>query len=404
MFTCRACKSVAFRPLWKLRDAPYGDLFRDSKAEALRETVHSFVLGECIECQLLQLEGETNLQAQYDNYLYQTNVTTGLSYFYERLARDLKMEICGQNMKVIDIGSNDGSFLTPFLKFGFEVLGIEPAQGPVRTAEQRGIKSIRDYFTSGLADFIARQFGNAGIVSANYTLANVPDIHDFLVGAKKLLAEDGFLSIVTGYHPDQFSVNMWDYIGHDHLSYFSLETLSRCMERAGLVIVDAARSDLKGGSLRVLARHADNKNKQASGLKYMKQREQWLWPENISGIAELKTRIEEQKVKLTNRLSTNKKRYLGIGASISTSYLVNEFQIANWIEFLVDDDPVKISKFSPRFGIPVLSFNDSRLRTFEYAIILAWQHTDVLIERLVQSGFKGKVLIPLPKVREISLI
>jgi hypothetical protein len=69
------------------------------------------------------------------------------------------------------------------------------------------------------------------------------------------LDENGIFSITTGYHPYQFGVNMFDYINHDHLSYFSLETLEKCLGRFDIEIVSAELNELKGGSLHVLARH-----------------------------------------------------------------------------------------------------------------------------------------------------
>jgi hypothetical protein len=403
MFECRACKSSDFQSLWRLRDAPYGDLFKKSQLQASSEKVHPLILGECGTCELLQLRDKTDLEIQYNDYLYQTKVTAGLDHFYSKLASNLQIELPSANRRVVDIGSNDGSFLTPFLNQGNEVLGVEPANGPATSAEQRNIKTLRKYFSSDLAKTIVSEFGYAGLVSANYTLANVPDISDFLIGVKKLLADNGLFSIVTGYHPDQFAVNMWDYIGHDHLTYFSINSLDKCLKKAGLEIVDATRSELKGGSLHVLARHVQTSIKPTSSVKYIKQRESWTWPENLSGITGLKSRVEIQKEEIIKRLSSSSSKYLGIGASISTSYLVNQFEISEWIEYLVDDDPVKTSRYSPRYGIPVISFNDSKLQTFENAIILAWQHTDILINRLVESGFRGKVLIPLPRLTKLSL-
>ena len=34
--------------------------------------------------------------------------------------------------------------------------------------------------------------------------------------------KDGTLAINTGYHPTQFKKNMFDYIYHEHYSYYSL--------------------------------------------------------------------------------------------------------------------------------------------------------------------------------------
>ena len=56
---------------------------------------------------------------------------------------------------------------------------------------------------------------------------------------RAMLAPDGVISVVTGYHPDQFAVNMFDYINHDHLSYFSVSSAVQLAETSGLGITGA---------------------------------------------------------------------------------------------------------------------------------------------------------------------
>ena len=404
MFICRSCSSTNFNLLWKLKDAAYGDLFRESKEKAELEATQPFALGECASCKLLQLRDQTNLKLQYDSYLYQSKVTVGLNQYYQKISERISRSINLRGRRVIDIGSNDGSFLLYFSNSGLEVLGVEPAQTPAQNAEKSGIPTIRSYFSSELASEILKHYGKAGLVSVNYTLANVPNINDFLIGTKKLLDDDGLVSIITGYHPDQFSVNMFDYIGHDHLTYFSFNTLRESLEQAGLRVVSAERNELKGGSLHVLAGHIESTKNVDPSINYIKQREDWIWRDNADGVLGIKSRVEVQKNLVQGLLSESSVKFLGLGASISTSYLVNEFEISEYIEFLVDDDNLKVSRYSPRFGIPVISFHDEKVRSYRNAIILAWQHTNVLMSRLAKSQFKGNVIVPLPNSYAKSLV
>jgi hypothetical protein len=96
-------------------------------------------------------------------------------------------------------------------------------------------------------------------------------------------------------------------------------------------------------------------------------------------------------------------KWLGIGASISTSYLINYFDIFQYIDCLVDDDRRKCGTYSPKYGIPVKSFDGLNTIENPTAIILAWQHSNLLINRLENSGFKGKIIIPLPHFQVIYL-
>lgn len=402
MSYCRWCKSTSLLDLWTLNEAPFGDLFGETAEIAKSKEKHSLVVTNCENCGLLQLRDETNIHEQYDNYLYHTGITVGLKYFYESAAiHIIKYLPLKKPQIVVDIGSNDGSFLVNFLARGFQVLGVEPSNLPSAEARSRGVETINEYFGLELSKKLRKRFENGiDLVSANFVLANVPDVNDFLSGMSLLLSDDGIFSIITGYHPDQFSVNMFDYINHDHLSYFSLGTLEKMLNEVGLFVYEVTKSDHKGGSIHIVG----GKNARADrnfSLNYALQREEWKWISNLEGISRLAERVSDAKAKALRLLEGPDKSWLGIGASISTTYLINHWEIANKISFLIDDDSLKRKRFSPYFAIEVLPFDHENLRKYDNAIILAWQHTNVLLRRLKQCGYKGKVLIPLPDPRVI---
>ena len=89
----------------------------------------------------------------------------------------------------------------------------------------------------------------------------------------------------------------------------------------------------------------------------------------------------------------------GIGASISTSHLVNEFQISDFLDFIYDDDVKKIRKFSPHFAIEVKPLTSLLEINPDVVIILAWQHINRLVERLNEVGYVGLLVVPLPEFK-----
>jgi len=404
MIKCRWCGSANLSQLWQLQAAPYGDLFREDKGAAKSEKKHSFGISSCDLCGLLQLTDETDISGQYDHYLYQSGVTIGLNNYYNGIAKkilDLRSGLPTSN--IIDLGSNDGSFLNYFFKLKYNVLGIEPSELPARTARSRGIETLNEYFNKSISEHLVKRYPNGvDVVSANYTLANVPNVRDFMEGIENLLSDTGMVSLVTGYHPDQFSVGMWDYIGHDHLLYFSLKNIKQIFDELGLEIYYARRSEYKGGSIHIIGGRKI-KTLDTFRLGYILQREEWIWPSNEIGVANLREKTTLAKRKTLDLLATVNEAHLGIGASISTSYLINEFEIAENLNFLVDDDRVKIGRFSPYYAIQVIPFTHAKVRSCRNAIILAWQHTNVLLGRLKENGFKGSVLIPLPHPRLLTI-
>lgn len=272
---CRICKSDLY-VVWKLLDAPYGDLFQDTKIEAKAINLSTITLARCKNCNLLQLQEITNIDAQYKNYLYLSKNTNKLSQFYSDIAEHLinhyKLD---QNQFVLDIGSNDGTFLNNFKLRNFSVLGIDPSIPAAAKAQQNGIKTLTGYFTSDLISECSLDELKYSLISVNYTLANVPDVDDFMNNVSKLMNNKTVLSIVTGYHPDQFSVNMFDYIGHDHLSYFTLQDFETLSQRHALKILDVVRCEHKGGSIQVLLGKQESTYHRKGAVSQNLQREMW---------------------------------------------------------------------------------------------------------------------------------
>jgi len=392
------CKCTDFELLWDLKNATYGDLFKDNFDDALTVKFQPFVLVRCKKCGLLQLKDSTNLNSVYDQYLYTTKTTNALSDYYRltvnRLVNEYKIS---PNNLIIDIGSNDGSFLSEFKNLGMSVLGIEPAKLVSILANNLGIETLNEYFTKNTVKKIADTYGLPKLISMNYMLANIPDLVSFFENLVLLMDNETVISIITGYHIDQFSINMFDYINHDHLTYLTLTDLEFISNKFNLKLLDVSRSEHKGGSIHVTLSLKSSHLKPRSSINQLIQREIWEKSKENIGVSDLKNRIDRISAETKNILeSFQGSPIYGIGASISTTYLLNYFEINQYIKELYDDDANKIEKFSPGIGKKVFSINDLPKHPDCSAIILAWQHTNKILDRLKEVGFTGKIFIPLP--------
>ena len=405
MSKCRNCANANLSKLWKLEDGPYGDSYEDLQINARDKASQPLEIGECPTCGLLQLMEDPDMRHLHEGYLYRSTLTVGLDKYYSDNLQFLLSTFDLKNKRAIDIGCNDGSFLLALKNQGFDVLGVDPAIKQIYENESMEFPILHEFFGSKVASQALKRFGKFGLITINFTLANVTNLRDFLIGVEMLMEPSSVLSIITGYHPDQFSVNMFDYISHDHVSYFSLDTLTRCLAASGLFISDAYRSELKGGSLHILAHKRDSQKstQTTKRVNYIKQREEWIWPENYKGIRDLRTRVCHQEKELRNFIQNIDGPIAGVGASMSASYLVNQFKLAERIDFLIDDDSSKWGKFSPRYGIPVIPFSNQKVKEINYVVLLSWQHTNVLLDRLRSSGFIGQAIIPLPNLRIIVI-
>jgi hypothetical protein len=395
---CRSCESPNLEVAWELENSPYGDLYRRTAKEALEVSFETLTLGFCAACKMLQLLEITDIPSTYDDYLYRSSVTNALSSYYVQTAGRLISEYgLSRGDLIVDIGSNDGTFLSGFLKNEFKVLGIEPTRENANTAELRGIYTLNEYFEAQTVDRILREAGLPKLISINYTLANIPNLLAFLNNIVGLMGEKTILSIITGYHPDQYAVNMFEYINHDHLTYLTVESVGNVCKNLNLKIIDLNRSEHKGGSIQFIISKENSDLQVQSSVGQLLQREIWLNTNTAQFTKNLELQTKDVNIRLNRMLKSLKGSTIyGVGASISTTYLCNQFGLSDKLEKLFDDDVNKIGRFAPGSGKSVQALTSIPKEDDSVALILAWQHSEKLIQRLREVGYPGRILTPLP--------
>ena len=406
IYECRSCSSDKIEVIWELEKTPYGDLFKASKAEAKKLELQFLTLVICSNCSLLQLLNNPEIQVIYENYLYRTSITNPLFSCYNQLANRLVNEYrISKDDLVVDIGSNDGTFLGNFKDKGIKVIGVEPTLKSAQVALDNGIATFTGYFDIEACNFIVKQPEKLALVSANYVLANIVDLKSFFTLITSLMTDKTVFSVVTGYHPDQFSVSMFEYINHDHLFYFTLKSFANLCENFGLKIIDATRIEHKGGSIQFVIVKNSSQLETQSSVSQIAQREQWLNCNSVEYVLNFKSYIENIKASVNNLLSSiDEPNVYGVGASISTTQLCNQFNLSQKIKYIFDDDINKIGRYAPGSGIEVKALSELPNYSNSFLILLAWQHTNRIINRLKEVKFRGKVLIPLPNPKIISII
>ena len=82
------------------------------------------------------------------------------------------------------------------------------------------------------------------------------------------------------------------------------------------------------------------------------------------------------------------------GAPAKATTLFYYFGIAEMVDFIVDDAPLKQGKFMPGSHIPILSAEELFKRKPGYLFILAWNFKDPIIKKVKEKGYRGKFILP----------
>lgn len=404
---CRICKNESLNFVHSFNPTPYGDLYQESAPKAKNLPRYDLSLVRCNSCSLLQLREETNLKNQYEEYLYFTSVTNNLVSLYSRISKRLNGLLqLNESDYILDVGSNDGSFLKTFGEFTNNLIGVDPSKPACDKAASSGIEVFPTFFDQQCVNDYIQKYPKPKLISCNYTVANVPDLDLLFSLFVQLMGKYSVLNVVTGYHLDQFQVGMFDYVGHDHLTYLTLHDFERLADSHGLKILYSYKHEQKGGSLEIGFALMDSNYEPDDSVKQILQRE--FWQESTSNrlIHAMASDIElnsRQVKSIVQALTEPEIKVLGIGASISSTALISEFGLASHIDYLFDDDPRKHSTFAPGTGLPVVPLNEISSKGPGFGILLAWQHTNKIIERLHQVGFKGQLIIPMPKPKMINI-
>ncbi|MDZ4295932.1 MAG: methyltransferase domain-containing protein, partial [Patescibacteria group bacterium] len=250
---CRICLGSVLRPFFDLGRQPFSHTLY--KAIPHREHRYPLALVWCKRCALVQLNHTAEPEELFSHYRWVTGTSRLAQNFALLFADELtKRTIGAQGGFVLEVASNDGTFLRPFVKRGERVLGIDPARNIVRAATAAGIASMAGFFGARTAARVLRKHGPADMVIARNVVPHVADPHDFVAGLARVLAPEGTLAIEIQYAPIVLEELHYDTIYHQHLCYFTLHTLERLLSEHGLYIFDLIQSPISGGAIVVYAR------------------------------------------------------------------------------------------------------------------------------------------------------
>jgi len=397
---CRVCASTRIEPAIRLIDTPLEDQFVKSDSLTYEQPVYPLQVALCTDCGYLHLTHIINPALSYADYTYVTQVTVGLPNHYDDYASEI-VNCYGiqANTLAVDIGSNDGSMLASFQRAGLTAIGVEPARGIAERANANGFPTITGFLTGEVAAELIATHGKASVISANYMYANVDDLHLFTKQVAKILQPAGVFVIQTGYHPEQMKINMFDYIYHEHFSYFTVETLHKLFATCGLQLIDVQKTEPKGGSLRAVAQLSSGVRAVSATVANL------LAEESSAEIRSLrKYRIFEEGLQTVKHqllaklqiLKSSGERIVGFGASHSTTTLIYHFELAPFLEYIVDDNKSKHGLYSPGHHIPVYPVEKLVSEGPCNVIVLAWQHQQSILAKHRQHLPAIHWITPLP--------
>ena len=299
----------------------------------------------------------------------------------------------------VDVGSNNGTLLTNFKSGGQRVLGIEPTLS-ANQAIERGIPTEIEFLEPEIARGVRSRYGAARVVTATNVLAHVAEIHDLLDAILHLLDDDGMLVAEVQDLYGVVDKLQYDSFYHEHIRYYSLESLSYVLMMHGLQVFHAKRIATHGGSLRIYA-GKPGKHKVRDSVAHLSAQDAAAVG-SFDKLIEFSRRALITKLQMQSllfELKKSRKRIFAVGAASRASMLVHYLALDGAILDCVLEIPgsSKIGTYMPGTVIPILEESLLWNEQPDYALLLSWHVADDLAPKLRAKGFKGDFIVPLPQ-------
>lgn len=397
---CRVCRGSRLTKVLSFGTTPLANAFVTRAQQHEPELFFPLSVSLCRDCGLLQLQDIVSPTVLFTHYFYASSTSPVFRAHFEEFATAAvkRFELASQAL-IVDIGSNDGILLKPFLEAGCRVLGIDPAKNLARVARRQGIPTEIAFFSKSLAGKLVKRHGRAEIITATNVFAHIDDLDEIVAGVKVLLKPRGTLIVEVPYLVDFIEQNIFDTVYHEHLSYFSLAVLEKFFARHGLMVWDVEKVATHGGSLRVYVKRRGQKA--CARVSDVRRRERAHNLASLKTYADYAQRIDDNKLALLallHQLKRQGKTIAGYGAPAKGTTLLNVFGIgADILEYIVDDSPLKQGTFTPGKRIPVVSSAYLDQHPPDYLLLIAWNFAQPIMAKhraFAKAG--GKFILPIP--------
>lgn len=383
-----------------LDEQPWGNDF--IKEEQIgKEKKYPLKLVYCYDSELLQLSYFVPKEVMFKNHSYLSGMTKTLINHFHQLAEEnlTQYTLNTDTDTILDIGGNDGSQLMQYKSLGFKnLINFESAENISKISRQNGITTINKFFNEeNIKDSITQN--SVALINASGVFFHLEELDSVIKGINYSLKEDGIFIVQFMYAGAMIENLNFDTIYHEHLCYYTLNSLTKLLKKYNLFLEDAVYSEIHSGS--IIAKFRKNEKPLTSRAQLLLENDKKY---NLNSFRDFAKKIESRRYNLKEVLQNLKnagKKVYAYGAPVKGNTLLNYMGITNkLIDKAVEINPYKIGTYMPSSHIPVEKETKNDLP--DYYLMLSHNFEKELLNKNKDIIEKGvKFIIPFPEIKII---
>ena len=372
MNNCPVCESLETMIDIVVEHYPIS-IFPHKLEESMHLATDRITVHVCKNCGHRYLNGSAHLdyiyKNAYNNYPHQYGSET-FSYREEfsRFLSDLG-DLNGRDL--LEIGSNNFSNLSEFTKISDNVTGISLESHAQQYGNVNLIQGSFDTF-----DFDR----NYSMIISRFVLEHVINLRSHLAKAYEILNISGHLLVQVPNPDKMFANNVFNVLAHEHLHYFTENSLKTLFSLNGFEIIEF----LNGDSLLIFAKK--------SGLTENKS------VKKNPKISSIQTLFNTDKFKtignfINSELNSNRKVIVyGAGLNLIGMFLANPLLSTNRNLLIVDDNDLIIGKSMPNSNIVIQQLDKIQIDKNSIIVLIAnTAYQSLILEKLNKIGLKNRL-------------
>ena len=380
---CKITKEE-IKPFMSFGKMPAANGFLEKK-DFKNETFYDMEVGFSEKISLFQLNKFSNPKIIHSaNYPFYTASSEYMKNHFKKYADWVQKEYLKSHSKLIEVGSNDGTFLKNFTKTDIDYLGFEPSKTIANQATKNNVKTINAFFNDTNIQNLKKFHNKTDVICAANVIAHIPDLKNLIHTIEKLLSLKGVFIFEEPYLGSMFSKTSYDQIYDEHIFMFSIISVKKIFELFDFELIDVLWQKTHGGSMRyVVGRKNKHKINDRVHEEIIKEKNRKL--DDIISCLEFKKNCEISKTKVMNSLKKIKndgKKICGYAATAKSTTVLNYCNLnTDIIDFICDSTKEKIGKFSPGTHIPIVSMSHFHKNLPDIAYLFAWNHKEEILSK-----------------------